>query len=88
VVEQKSGCCPPWKFPVYLLSACSSWHQVVQEKSDLNARFDEGRVPVHRLIFIRQTVYNPTTRATLPLIRRLVQGVFPSLRMEQGSSIV
>src|SRR5580700_1048389 len=29
-----------------------------------------------------------TTRATLPLIRRFVQGVFDGLRIEQGSNVV
>ena len=33
-------------------------HQIVGEKSDFNPCFDEGRMPVYRLIFISHPVYN------------------------------
>src|SRR5271169_788879 len=54
-------------------------HQIIREKSNLNARFNEGRMPVHRLIFIRHTVYNSCDLAVYQalsarLLRRFAGG--------------
>jgi hypothetical protein len=68
-------------------------HQIVREKSNLNARFDERRVSVHRLILIRHTVNNSCDLAgdqafSAGLLRRLPFGARFQRRIDSASRYI